>query len=71
MLKGILPAVYIEHLALLVGAIHILLSDKIADTKLLLAENILKNFKSYMVISTLHLYTYSIVLLIFKGDHNC
>ena len=40
----ILPAVYIEHLALLVGAIHMLLSDKIADTKLLLAENMLQIF---------------------------
>ncbi len=43
-LKGILPAAYHDHLALLVCAMHILLGDSISSTSLAKAETLLDTY---------------------------
>ena len=48
LLLGLLPALYLHHFALLVCSMHILLQEKLTNTKIAAAEEMLKDFVSFL-----------------------
>lgn len=48
LLLGVLPALYLHHYALLVCAIHILLQEQLTNAKIAAAEEMLKDFVSFL-----------------------
>lgn len=64
-LAGILPLIYVQHWALLVGALHILSSDSITPEELSTAETLLQEF--YNKFADL----YGRVLIICTQHNNC